>query len=307
MPVRSASSICPADRSEVPTLASSATLRSCTRARFARRPSVSSTLSDPTIESSNSWASSMTSRVCSGSSVRPVWMWAPYRCALTTTTSASSAAARACSDQQSSANEQLAAPTHSPGPTDTGAPRLPVGGVLQLGEVTAVGGLGPVDEPLDLGQDLLVGQVGPRRGAVGTELEVLLLGAASQLHADLVERSGAEVVGAALQHGVAERPVEGPGEERQVDLGQLVLEGLGRRDHHGAVVGPGGSDGGQQVGERLADARRALHREVALGAERGLHRAGHLDLGRSVLSSGDRRRDLLQQVDGVGAVRSGHL
>ena len=185
-------------------------------------------------------------------------------------------------------------------------PRLPARGLLQLGHVAALGGVGPVHQLLDLGQHLRVGQVRPAGRVVGAELQVLLLGAAAELDAHLVQRRRAQVVGASLQHGEAERAVERLGQERQVDVGQLVLEGLGRRDDHRPVVRTGCRDGGQQVRERLADARRALDRQVPLRAERGLHGTRHLDLRGAVLAVGDRRGDLREQVDRVGAVRRWH-
>ena len=109
--------------------------------------------------------------------------------------------------------------------------------------------------------------------------------------ADAVE---ADVVGAALQHGVGgvdgvlERArLDGLDQPGDVALDQLVLEGEGGgRDHHAPVV----EQRGHQVAQRLAGAGAGLDEQVLASGHRRGDRLGHRHLARPLLAARGRRR-----------------
>ena len=160
-----------------------------------------------------------------------------------------------------------------------GAPGRNGGIALQFGLVAHAGGLGPFDQPGQLGL-----------GIVRTIVE--FEGALRQLLGHLVHPLKAGIVGPALQHGEAHLAVEGGGQKRQVHLGQLVLERLGGGRHHRA---PARQHRRHQVRQRLSCTGARLHHQVAFVGDGLGHRLGHRHLARPFLAAtgqrpGDRRQ-----------------
>jgi hypothetical protein len=116
---------------------------------------------------------------------------------------------------------------------------------------------------------------------------------------DLGRPLPAQGIAAALQDGEGERRAEEVGQERQVLLAQLVLEGLGRRGHHHRAAR---EHRRHQIGQRLAGARPGLDDQVAIGLDGPGHGPGHGQLLGSGLT-GRQGLGHLGQPPGRGALQ----
>ena len=124
--------------------------------------------------------------------------------------------------------------------------------------------------------------------------------------ADLGHPLAAEVVAPPLQDGEVQRDGQTQSrlDEREVLLGQLVLQRLGGGGHDDLPAAEGGGD---EIGQRLARPRAGLDDEMRPGDQRLGHGTAHLLLLGAVLPAGHLRRDLVQAVDGVVAGLTGIL
>jgi len=114
---------------------------------------------------------------------------------------------------------------------------------------------------------------------------------------ELQEALAAEVVRAAFEHCPAHRSLEATGHEREVLVGELVLQSLCRRGHDDAL---GREHSRNEIGERLACTRAGGHGDIASGGECLGDRLGHLELAGPKLAGRKRRHDALQQLGDFG-------
>ena len=144
--------------------------------------------------------------------------------------------------------------------------------------VTGVGHRGPAGDGLQLA----------RVGRLGQPVQGLLVVRGGHL----VESLEADVVGAALEDGEPERLVEVFGEEGQVFVGQLVLEGLSGGGDDG---GPPREDCGHEVGEGLSGTGTGPDDKVRFGFDRLGDPTGHgLLAGAALTTAGQGAADLLE-------------
>ncbi len=117
----------------------------------------------------------------------------------------------------------------------------------------------------------------------------------------LVEALEAQVVGTALQHRPRDRAgprriLEVLRHEGQLLAGQLVLQRLRGRRHHGAAAQ---AHGGSEVGERLPGARPRLHHHVAALGDRFGDSAAHLVLAGPVLAAAEGSGEVVEHRHGA--------
>ena len=134
------------------------------------------------------------------------------------------------------------------------------------------GGLGPSADPVEL---------------LGGGPEERLLTADGE-----IEPAPAEVVAPAFGQDGSERLGQAAGQEREVLVGELLLQGDGERADDGPLSAradpPNDRD---EIGEALADAGARLDGQVAALREGALDRAGHPDLLRARLEARQRLGD----------------
>ena len=132
-----------------------------------------------------------------------------------------------------------------------------------------------------------------RQLGVKRRIQTLLVAEALELQ----EALAAEVVRAAFEHCPAHRSLEATGHEREVLVGELVLQSLCRRGHDDAL---GREHSRNEIGERLACTRAGGHGDIASGGECLGDRLGHLELAGPKLAGRKRRHDALQQLGDFG-------
>ena len=146
-----ASRSCSASSRSGPIVAGSSRIRRTTLANRTKRPGASWTPTVSLITSSSTWASSKTTRSCSGRIMPPLATSSPYRWVLTTTTSATAARRRACSAKHGSPSGQRSAPGHSSLPTLTDRHVASVGAHSSSAASPVVGVADPLGDLGDLG------------------------------------------------------------------------------------------------------------------------------------------------------------
>ena len=227
--------------------------------------------------------------------------------------SAPAARSRAPSAKQRSPEGQLKPAGALAGPHADHVPG-PVGGLeAQVGPIARRRGLRPGHQRAHLLDETLGGRLTPllrlrtlhlalvgRRGPPVAQLGL------NPSRAHLGHALAADVVAAPLQHGVFQRDREPETRlhQRQVLLGQLILQRLrGRGDDH-LLAAEGGGD---QVRQRLARPRPGLDDEVGAGDQGLGDGAAHLLLLGPVLAARHLGRDLVEAGDPVVARLAGFL
>ena len=164
---------------------------------------------------------------------------------------------------------------------------------VHVGPVAGGGPVGPGEQPGEV-----LGVTGPGWPVGGIRWIVRFAGDTQfELKSGpggLGDELAADVVGASLQDGPAERPAAGsqlpchgqPGQERQFLGGQLILQRLRRRGHDHPFAA---QDGGNEVGQRLSRSRACGDRQVSTAFEGLGGGRGHLLLAGPSLACGAER------------------
>ncbi len=154
-----------------------------------------------------------------------------------------------------------------------GLPHPPGRFLLEVGPVAGVGRLGPTTQrlPSTSGETARC----RRRVVDAGEVELGVGGAG------LVETLETQVVGPALEHRPGQLSVGHPGHQRQVLVGQLILEGLGRGGHDRSSAR---FDRGHEIGQGLARSRTRRDDQMGVVLDGPGHGHGHLLLPGSLLA-----------------------
>ena len=114
---------------------------------------------------------------------------------------------------------------------------------------------------------------------------------------DLLETLTTDVIAASLEYRPLEvashRGGDGLGDEGEILVGQLILEGFGRRGDHGLATR---GDKGDQIAEGLSCTCPGLYDEVPTGLDSRIDGFGHGALARSILGRPERARGDVEEV-----------